>query len=572
MLSTESLFADFESMMDFLESALPKSVVGPLSELLVPSLVSRLVTGPLSSCVPPDLSGLVGFESTLSHVNSFAQTLDARGWPGSSGLSRWASDAPKVWLTQRSDTSLHSVRQLLLRGLGEPRSVERVETQKVAQDDEVFQGQGNADDWDASWSDNEGASKLRTTAVPKEKPGEADDNDGDAWGWDDNENEEPGEGDSSKRVDPAPSDDEDESDAWGWDEDEEQKQASSSASKKSPNHAPSEGQSNGKPTNKKPTEREITLRESYFITALPEQILEIVVQVVDDADSLMRASHTSNPIKPASAELLQLPNLLLSMYRASAPTFYTRDINGNMYIYNDSLYLAEQLRLFAEHHDSRSTGNDFSTTGLDSEIAALELFGKGAYRKEMESQRTILGDLLDIAQEFNNCTEYPYSEQCHNAISSTIDRLREVHRQFKQVLSPSALLQSTGSLLTTITNKIIVDIEDMSDISEPESQRLASYCRRIAEVEDLFAPDKAEGAEGSQSAVAAAVYTPVWWKFQYLAEILESSLADIKYLWTEGELSLEFETGEVVDLIEALFADSDYRRKAIAEIKRHARR
>jgi len=64
------------------------------------------------------------------------------------------------------------------------------------------------------------------------------------------------------------------------------------------------------------------------------------------------------------------------------------------------------------------------------------------------------------------------------------------------------------------------------------------------------------------------VYTPNWFKFVYLAEILESSLADIKYLWQEGELKLEFQFGEVVDLVEALFADSEYRRKAIAEIRR----
>ena len=53
---------------------------------------------------------------------------------------------------------------------------------------------------------------------------------------------------------------------------------------------------------------------------------------------------------------------------------------------------------------------------------------------------------------------------------------------------------------------------------------------------------------------------------------MESSLVDIKYLWTEGELALEFEADEVVDMIEALFADTDHRRKAIAEIRRSRRR
>ncbi|RJE16443.1 centromere kinetochore protein zw10 [Aspergillus sclerotialis] len=68
-----------------------------------------------------------------------------------------------------------------------------------------------------------------------------------------------------------------------------------------------------------------------------------------------------------------------------------------------------------------------------------------------------------------------------------------------------------------------------------------------------------------------AVYVRNWLKFQYLVNILESSLADIKFLWQEGELRLEFSPEEVIDLIEALFAESDYRRKAIAEIRRVSR-
>jgi protein transport protein DSL1/ZW10 len=60
-------------------------------------------------------------------------------------------------------------------------------------------------------------------------------------------------------------------------------------------------------------------------------------------------------------------------------------------------------------------------------------------------------------------------------------------------------------------------------------------------------------------------------KFQYLANILDSSLADIKYMWTDGELGLEFTAEEVTDLIEALFADSDHRRRAIGEIRRTSR-
>lgn len=80
-----------------------------------------------------------------------------------------------------------------------------------------------------------------------------------------------------------------------------------------------------------------------------------------------------------------------------------------------------------------------------------------------------------------------------------------------------------------------------------------------------------EPVAGAEAVPMTAIYVPNWFKFQYLVNILESSLADIKYLWVEGELRLEFSADEVVDLIKALFAESDHRRKAIAEIRRTSR-
>lgn len=258
------------------------------------------------------------------------------------------------------------------------------------------------------------------------------------------------------------------------------------------------------------------------------------------------------------------------MYRATALAYYASDISGSMFLYNDSMWLAEQLRVFADNQALRAGAQSPRAIGrlkLDPDVNSLEVFAKRTYGKEMNSQRTILGDLLDGAQSFVNCTEPPFASECETAISSTVDRLRAIHDQWKGVLSHSALLQSLGSLLSTVTTKMIVDIEDMSDISEPESQRLAAFCNEISKLEDLFVPD--QPAETLHNGVPlTAVYTPNWLKFQYLSNILESSLVDIKYLWSEGELRLEFTADELTDLIEALFADSEHRRKAIGEIRR----
>jgi protein transport protein DSL1/ZW10 len=264
----------------------------------------------------------------------------------------------------------------------------------------------------------------------------------------------------------------------------------------------------------------------------------------------------------ASATLRSLPTLILAMFRATAPAYYSSVItSGNMHMYNDCMYMVEHLRDIAHSKSSAQMLEDCD---------ALERFAKSAYAREMDLQRTVLGDLLDGAQGFLNCTGFPYSAECENAVGSVIDRLRAVHEEWSSILSRSALLQSIGSLLSRVIEKIVKDVEEMEDISEAESQRLTAFCSQISALEDLFLSDRpaaGEGADG-ESLPLTAVYVPNWLRFQYLSNILESSLVDIKYLWTEGELSLEFSADEVIELIEALFAESSHRRNAIAEIRR----
>lgn len=259
----------------------------------------------------------------------------------------------------------------------------------------------------------------------------------------------------------------------------------------------------------------------------------------------------------SGAGLLSLPTLIVAMYKATASSFYALRLNaGQIYLYNDSQYLAGELQNIVK---------EYQLSRLEADITALEKFSKFNYTKELQIQRTIVTDLLDGTQGFTHCSEQPYLGECENAISATVDRVRDVYAEWQPILSFSALLQSIGSLLSTILNKMIVEIEELGDISETQSQKLVSFCNQVSKLEDVFMPEPTADGEAIPM---TAVYVPNWFKFQYLINILESSLADIKYLWTEGELRLEFSPDEVIDLIKALFAESDYRRKAIAEIRR----
>jgi len=313
----------------------------------------------------------------------------------------------------------------------------------------------------------------------------------------------------------------------------------------------------------------MTLREHYTVTAIPDGILTTVQAVIFDAQTLASPSFASSPIASAASALYTLPTLALAIYRATAATAYAKINSGNMLVYNDALQLASLLRAWQADEPPQSR------LRLDGDVKSLEQFARRAYSAEMEAQRTILRDMLDGAQGFGNSTIIPYKGEVESAVEQTVDRLREVHRQWLGILPPSALLQSLGSLLASITNKMISEIEDLPDISEADSQQLKRLLDSVSTLRDLFTTTQQQpgnqGGKGVTGNDMTFIYCPSWLKFQYLAEVLESSLADIKYMWSQGELSLEFEAEEVVELIEALFAESDYRRRAVAEIKRSGR-
>lgn len=565
-LSAQSLFEDLNQVVDFLRSRLPRSIMEPLASQLIPSLISRLISIWLASSVPESLDGMTDFKSTMDLANTFANKLREYRWPGTRELADWMGSIPDIWLKKRQQTSLNQVRKLLSHGFGTIRTVERVETQVLHHDDEILGGNKAVDDWNANWSDDDPTTPVKMSQAPETK--QDDEEDVSAWGLDDER-----EVIDNVHGRDIPSHIGDEADAWGWNEDDNERESKYSV--KEVEASAKTTKRNGTRKASQRDERAVTLKEAYNVTSLPTRLLEIITQVISDASTLESPSQASFPVASAASELLSLPGLLLAMYRASASSTYTSRPNGSMFLYNDSLWLAEQLQhKIAGLQQTTASGKRIQSRtaqnlNLGAHIAALESHGKRAYAKEMESQRTIIADLLDGTQGFSNCTIHPFNHECDIAIASTVDRLRLLHKEWKAILSHSALLQSLGSLLTTVTSKIIVDIEDMADISEPESQQLATYCSRIVVLEDLFVPDVQEHEE--KTVPATAFYVPNWFKFQYLANILESSLVDIKYLWTESELALEFQTEELIDLILALFADSPHRRAAIGEIRAHRR-
>lgn len=570
-MSVKAALEDIQAIAEYLSTRTPPSVAIPLSDKLLPVLTNRLISNWLLPAVPLSTKGISDFQETLSLVLGLVEYFDELGWNGQSRLTEWVDKSAEIWLARQKEASIAQIQRIIPRKVQEKKTVERVETQVLSKGDAMLAGkEENAEDWGAEWGDEEPEADAPAENGRHEDAVEEEDMS--AWGMDDDDPEAPQKENEEPKAEPQ---DEEDAEDWGadWGEEEDSKPMPAEPVSKPTTEPKADGQT-AKPI-KSSKDREMTLRETYTVTAIPDSIIELILQVVTDVNTLNTPELVGSAIAPASGGLFAIPTLLLGMYRATAAVHYSKDIAANMLIYNDCTRLSDRLRNFlteqAESDRSSSLPAHLKPSArlkpkLDADIKAIEGFGKRAYGREMESQRTILRDHLDAAQGFSSCTKMPFAAECDNAIAMTIDRIADVKNAWRTVLSHSVLLQSLGSLVSTALAKFIADIEDMTDIAEDESKKLRSYCESLSSLSHLFMTEDSEGMERDMT----SVYTPNWFKFQYLSEILDSSLADIKYMWTDGELKLEMEVGEVVDLIEALFAESDYRRKAIADIKRTA--
>jgi protein transport protein DSL1/ZW10 len=562
------MIEDVYKITSFLDEAFPESISRSLLEKVLPSLLLKLVSGWLDPSMPLRIDNLDSFRKITTQVEALANFMAQHQveLPSDADLRMWLKRMPQNWLARRKEVALADMRSRLYSAVKVKQTAEKVETQVINSDDVMYGEQeaieedskndGQEDEWGDNWGDNEEEDQGHTNGGPK-KPAAEEEEEEDTSAWDVDEEPVPAEQSKDSTEETT-----DEADAWGWNE-EESEEPETEASQ-----TPLKAQPKPAKTVKKqqPSTKEITLRETYAVTGIPDTIIDLISTVLSDASTLKSPAFAIPTLGSATPGLSTIPTLLLALFRATAPTYYATLPAGAMLTYNDTQRLTTQLQtLVSTLNPSHPLA---SRIRLDADIEALTSFARRAYGREMDAQRTILRDILSSASGFVNSTAPLNARQYAAIVADAVKRVRDVNDSWTGVLSDSARLQSLGSLTGTLVKQMIADILERADdpvgISEEQSKQLKGYCDTVAELADLFL----EGGENGERRSLVHVYTQDWLRFVYLGEILEASLADIRYLWTEGELSLEFEAGEVVDLIQALFADSVHRKDAIREIRR----
>ncbi|GKT58498.1 centromere kinetochore protein [Colletotrichum tofieldiae] len=566
--SIDELLTDLQKLVDFLAKRLTPDLLMFFSPIMMSDMVPRLIQVWLDAAVPSTLKNLDQFQAVIQSARSFCELLEANGFTGFTELKEWVGSAPSIWLAKCRETALDSVRVKMSNGLGAPRQVEKVEKQMVSRSEgkeltaNGVAGTATDDDWGAAWGIDDDVEQPAGAADNTKSIQEEDDG-ADAWSWDDDTQAAESKEETKEAGPQQTGDDEDDAaDAWGWGDDE-------ATDQPEPQPLPARTQTKKqKAAFGEPDEsREMVLKETYHISSMPEPVLELILAILEDGAALTRPEYESSPVAAAAPGLFSLPTFALAMFRAVSPHYYSLDIGGNMFLYNDAMYLSERLADLASTWKAREdlTTRAQNMLRIDNDIKSLQNFATRAYTNELGVQKTVLRDLLGGDQSLMQ------QDELDSCVDSAVARVRSLAVTWESILARSVWYQAVGSLADAISSKIISDVMDASSIGQDDAYRVAQLIAKITELDDLFLPSRSTTAQGQQHVAdeipTTAQYAATWLRLKYLSEVLQSNLNEVRYLWNDSELGLYFSADEVVDLIEASFDANPRMRETIRAIR-----
>ncbi|KAL7795334.1 hypothetical protein V8C37DRAFT_38699 [Trichoderma ceciliae] len=600
--SAESLLSDLEQILTFIAQKLPADLLRPLTDVMMGDIIPKLTREWLNPAVPTGLRDLDDFQALVSKLKGFCEALQHSGFTGFEQIQDWASKAPTIWLEKCRETSLDSVRFKLASGIGQSKRVEKIERQMVsiAEGKELSRtGAGavaDTNDWGEAWGEEWDDDKAGDEVEPapqaddlKEPPSRDDDDAADAWGWDDNDdtnkqaNEERQEETLEEKDTTEAANGDDSADAWGWGDND--GDANQNTETKKPSKVPDDeddgadawgwGDDGDAPApapaahkmksgKGKWETRELVFKETYSISSMPEPVLELIFSILEDGAALTKDGNEYSLLTATAPGLFSLPTFVLALFRAISPHYYSSDAGGNMFLYNDAMYLAEKLSDFSLAWKLREelTPRARSMLRIDNDVRTLKSFANRSYSNEMSLQKTILQDLLGGSQSLAQ------QDDKESSIEAGTARIRSVAATWDPILKRSVWSQAVGSLADSLASRLISDVLDMSSIGQDEAYSIAQLIASATKLDDLFVPSKLAGtAPVPDEMPTTAQYAPSWLRLKYLGEVLQSNLNEVKFLWCDSELSLYFTVDEVIDLIHASFEDNARTRETIKEIK-----
>lgn len=524
--------------------------------------ISTLCNTTLKSILPSEESKRDEFEQHLQSLEDLESALKSAGWSRTDELQNWIRNFPSEWLEHRKEVWFDDIRQQLL-GTKElsfkrvadsqfDNSVTSVEAKRQAvQESKAPAKKGHKraissweNDWDETFDDNKPEPTLETAEE------NAWNNDEDSWALDkdiENDGDKDGWGLDNDDIELSDQGDGDGED-WGWgDEDTNSKRKSLKP----------QAVATATPIQKAPSSHDKEKQSALLctVTEYPDALVSTMQHFVKecshyDAKSGLAPNFVSSHISD-----------MLALYRALSPIGY-KSVPSKWVLYNDTTQLLHRL----------NSDPELSRHVAEQDRERIEQQAETHLFTELRRQQARLDAILAQARGFQNCSQEGGNLfACQATVERTVNFFHELAGEWAEHASFPQRVKAVGRLLEHLCTTLIRDIEALDSIGEKESMELTKLISVVRQLEELFTDPTSESAGNSTDVEQAAssltfYYTPSWIKLQYLAEILQSKLVDILYLYHHNSL-VDFSGPELEGLVHALFAPSEHRRRALDEIR-----
>ncbi|KAI9480748.1 MAG: Centromere/kinetochore Zw10-domain-containing protein [Benjaminiella poitrasii] len=300
----------------------------------------------------------------------------------------------------------------------------------------------------------------------------------------------------------------------------------------------------------------------YQITQTPEILSVLISDTLSEASDLL---HDSNTI--SANTLVDRLRDLLDMYRAIMPSYhltqYLSSPANSLVFRNDCFWLANQLQIKLFQQVPQSFSQLPSLLKEASE--RLEELGSAWHELTMTHQLQMAQTCLDQLNGFSGMLVVEnigqFQQICEQAISQVIDLVLSFATEVRPVIDEVLFLDMLGRIVESILDRLIKDIEGMSDIGAEESHVIARALNSFAQLVSAFDVPTRDATEGFVSELV-----PSWQKFWLLKDILEMNMREIMESFRRGDLYM-FENPELIGLLCSLFADTNLRESNIEEIR-----
>ncbi|KAF8677565.1 Centromere/kinetochore Zw10 [Rhizoctonia solani] len=302
--------------------------------------------------------------------------------------------------------------------------------------------------------------------------------------------------------------------------------------------------------------------ETYMVSTKAQRILALAEDALKEGKELVLSNvfpRDTTPI-PGALVLGCIPSFF-DLFRALVPVAHGGPMAASagiaMRFSNDCLYMSEEINRIIAGVPPGAVGEGVRPK-LQEVKEKLKVFGESWFEEVLDNEKLAISKYLESAEGFRNIHDQARYQECRRAVTRCTHAVSKFSRDTKPVLSFAKYHLALGTLVEDVLSRLTDDILSMHDIPETESHRLHEICKLMHTFESLFVPD-------GESTSTVSQYVASWFKYSYLSELLEASLADIRHLFDIGAL-VDFSEQDLAHLIRALFSDSPKRQELIERV------